>query len=79
MGEATARAVATLEDLAAEHPDQLIAAVSHCDVIRGVIAHYLGLPLDNLLRFDVDPGSVSRIAVGSWGARITSINERLYQ
>lgn len=79
MAEATARAVAALEDFAADHTDQLIAAVSHCDVIRGVLAHYLGLPLDNLLRFDVDPGSVSRIAVGTWGARIISINERLYQ
>lgn len=79
MSEATSRAVATLEGLAAEHPDQLIAAVSHCDVIRGLLAHHLGLPLDNLLRFDIDPGSVSRIALGNWGARVISINERLYQ
>lgn len=79
MAEAVSRAVAGLEELASEHRDQSIAAVSHCDIIRGVIAHYLGLPLDNLLRFDVDPASVSRIAVGNWGARIMTINERLYQ
>ncbi|HEV2080244.1 MAG TPA: histidine phosphatase family protein [Allosphingosinicella sp.] len=79
MAEAVSRAVAAVEGLASGHPDQMIAAVSHCDIIRGVIAHYLGLPLDNLLRFDVDPASVSRIAVGNWGALIMTINERLYQ
>lgn len=79
MAEAVGRAVAGLEALASEHRDEMIAAVSHCDIIRGVIAHYVGLPLDNLLRFDVDPASVSRIAVGDWGARIMTINERLYQ
>ena len=49
--------------------------VSHCDVIRGVIAHSLGLPLDRLLSFDVDPASVSRLLVESWGCRILSVNE----
>jgi probable phosphoglycerate mutase len=79
MAEAVTRAIAAIEELSSTHPDQVIAGVSHCDIIRGVIAHYLGLPLDNLLRFDVDPASVSRIAVGNWGARIMTINERLYQ
>jgi probable phosphoglycerate mutase len=79
MGEASARAMETLRAIAAEHPDQLIAAVSHCDIIRGVLAACMGLHLDHLLRFDVDPASVSRIAIGDWGARVISINERLYQ
>jgi ribonuclease H / adenosylcobalamin/alpha-ribazole phosphatase len=74
-----ARAVAGLESVAADHGDRAIAVVSHCDIIRGAIAHYLGLPLDNLLRFDIDPASVSRLVVGSWGARVMSVNERLYQ
>ena len=79
MTEAVARAVAALATIAAEFPDGAVAAVTHCDIIRGVIAHHLGLPLDNLLRFDIDPASVSRLAVGSWGARVMSVNERLYQ
>ena len=79
MSEAVARAVDGLEGIAADHADRMIAAVSHCDIIRGVIAHYLGLPLDNMLRFDIDPTSVSRLVVGSWGARVMSVNERLYQ
>lgn len=79
MGEAVRRAVAGVEEMARLHPDQAVAAVSHCDIIRGIIAHYLGLPLDNMLRFDVEPASVSRLMVGTWGARVQSVNERLYQ
>jgi len=79
MAEAVARAVEGVQEIARLHADQTVAAVSHCDIIRGVIAHYLGLSLDNLLRFDVDPASVSRVAVGAWGARVMTVNERLYQ
>lgn len=79
MGEAVARAVSAVERIAAEQDENRVAAVTHCDIIRGIIAHYLGLPLDNILRFDVDPASVSRIEIGRWGARVQSINERLYQ
>ena len=79
MGEAVARAMAALQAIAAEHDEETIAAVTHCDIIRGVIAHILGLSLDNILRFDVDPASVSRLHLGRWGARVGSVNERLYQ
>jgi ribonuclease H / adenosylcobalamin/alpha-ribazole phosphatase len=79
MAEAVARARAAIDEIAAEHDGGTVAAVSHCDVIRGLIADCLGLPLDNLLRFDVDPASVSRVQVGPWGARVISVNERLYQ
>ncbi|HEX9964760.1 MAG TPA: histidine phosphatase family protein [Allosphingosinicella sp.] len=79
MAAAVTRASSALEAIAADHPGASIACVSHCDIIRGVIAHYLGLPLDHLLRFDVDPASVSRLALGGWGARIMTVNERLYQ
>jgi ribonuclease H / adenosylcobalamin/alpha-ribazole phosphatase len=79
MAEAVARAAGAVEAMAQEHDGATVAAVSHCDIIRALIAHYLGLPLDNLLRFDVDPASVSRLQVGSWGGRVASVNERLYQ
>lgn len=79
MAEAVARASSALEAIARRHPEERVALVSHCDIIRGIIAHYLGLSLDNLLRFDIDPASVSRVVVGDWGARVISVNERLYQ
>jgi broad specificity phosphatase PhoE len=79
MVEAVDRAVAALAEIAAENRGRTIACVSHCDIIRGIIAHHLGLSLDHMLRFDIDPASVSRIALGAWGARIMTVNERLYQ
>jgi probable phosphoglycerate mutase len=79
MNEAVERARAELENLSLEHDGETVVAVTHCDIIRGILAHYLGMPLDNLLRFDVDPASISTLEVGRWGTRVRSINERLYQ
>jgi broad specificity phosphatase PhoE len=77
MAEVQARAVSHVERVAAAHPGSGVVLVSHCDTIRAVIAHYLGLSLDNLLRFDIDPASTSSLLVGPWGARILSLNEKV--
>jgi len=79
MAEATERAFGFLAEAASEHDGATMIAITHCDIIRGIIARCLGLSLDNLLRFDVDPASVSRISIGNWGSRVMSVNERLYQ
>lgn len=79
MTEAVERARGGVEAIASAHDGETVTAVTHCDIIRGVLAHYLGLPLDNLLRFDVEPASISTLELGRWGARVKSINERLYQ
>lgn len=78
MAEAADRSLAALDRLAQDHPGATLAAVSHCDIIRGVIARCLGLSLDHILRFDVDPASVSRLAFGPGERRVMSVNERLY-
>ena len=79
MAEAVDRTEGFLREAAAEHDGATIVAVTHCDIIRGMIARCLGLSLDNILRFDVEPASVSRIAIGNWGTRVMTVNERLYQ
>jgi probable phosphoglycerate mutase len=76
MAEAQARIVALLDRVAATDDGRTVAIVSHADMIRGAVAHALGLPLDNLLRFDVGPASVTRIVWGDWGARLMSLNEQ---
>lgn len=75
MAEAQARIVRHLRQIAAEQDGRTVALVSHSDMIRAAIAWALGLSLDNLLRFDIGPASVSRIVVGEWGARVLSVNE----
>jgi broad specificity phosphatase PhoE len=49
--------------------------VTHCDLIRALVATVLGLPLDNLLRFEVDPASVTRIEAAPGWARLLTLNE----
>ncbi|MDB5688337.1 MAG: histidine phosphatase family protein [Sphingomonas bacterium] len=53
-----------------------VVCVSHCDIIRGLVADALGLDFDKLLRFDVDTASLSTLLVGSWGSRVLGLNER---
>jgi broad specificity phosphatase PhoE len=76
MAEAQARIVALLDRVATTDDGRTVAIVSHADMIRGAVAHAIGLPLDNLLRFDVGPASVTRIVWGDWGARLMSLNEQ---
>lgn len=74
MAAGVARAFAHVEAVAAAHPGRAVLCVSHADVIRGVVARVLGLGLDDLLRFDIDPGSVSTLVVGGWGGRVAGLN-----
>ena len=75
MIEAQARAVAAVTDLAERHRSQTIAAVSHGDVIRGILLHYLGMPLDFVHRLVVEPASVNVLDVSGDGARVSSLSQ----
>lgn len=74
MGEAQARAVACVGALAAANPGRTLLLVSHADIIRAVVAHVIGLPLDRLLALDIDPASVTTLHVGDWGGRLAGLN-----
>jgi broad specificity phosphatase PhoE len=74
MIETQVRVVRTLIRLAARHPDQLIAIVSHGDPLRCILAHFLGIPLDLLARFEVSPASVSVLEFGPWSSRVLCLN-----
>ena len=56
---AQARAVAACEELATKHSKDTIAVVSHSDIIKSIVAHYLGSPLDQFQRIGTNPGSVT--------------------
>jgi broad specificity phosphatase PhoE len=76
MAEAQARIAAHLDTIARERDGETIALVTHADMIKAAVAHVLGLPLDNLLRFEIAPASVTRVVVGEWGAKLLSLNEK---
>jgi probable phosphoglycerate mutase len=59
MGEVVARARVEVERLRRAHPDGMVAAVSHGDVIRGLVLDALGVSLDHIHRLEVAPASVT--------------------
>lgn len=60
---AQARSVDALEALAAEHGDDAIVVVSHADIIKAALAHYLGMPLDAFQRIVISPASISGLVL----------------
>lgn len=74
MAQAQARAIAALVRLAARYPGREVAAVSHGDVVKAVIAHALGAPLDLFHRIEIDPASRSVVALEAGGVRVLGIN-----
>jgi ribonuclease H / adenosylcobalamin/alpha-ribazole phosphatase len=71
---AQARAVAALAREAAR--GGTVAAVTHCDIVRSVVCAVLGLSLDRLLRFEVDPASLTVIEMNGQGeGQLLRLNE----
>jgi probable phosphomutase (TIGR03848 family) len=74
LREVQARAIAAMEAICAEHSKHSVCAVSHADVIRLVVAHYLGLHIDLFQRIIVGPGSITVLAVGEDGPKVVAVN-----
>jgi probable phosphoglycerate mutase len=75
--EAQARIVAEIDSLREDHPSPRasFACITHADVVKLAIAHYLGLPLDLFQRLAVDPASVSVLWIGDSVARLVRLND----
>lgn len=72
MREATDRAVAFVAAI----PVAAALCVTHCDIIRGMVAHCLGLPLDRIFALGCDPGSLTTLVFDDDGIRLEALNER---
>jgi probable phosphoglycerate mutase len=68
------RAVEEVERLREAHPKGRVCCVSHGDVIKLVLAHYLGLHIDLYQRIVIAPASISTISLGGGDPRIWSLN-----
>ena len=75
-GETMKEAVARAVGFVAGCGEGVTLCVSHCDVIRGVVAHYLGLPMERIFSLGCDPGSVTTLALEGEGAMVVALNER---
>jgi probable phosphoglycerate mutase len=75
LREVQERAVAALHEVAARHPRGTVAAVTHADVIRLVLAHFAGVHLDLFQRLIVSPASVSVVGLGDRIPRLLRMND----
>ncbi|MFQ5407028.1 MAG: MSMEG_4193 family putative phosphomutase [Anaerolineales bacterium] len=75
MRAVQARAVEAVEEIAAGHRKQLVAVFSHGDVIRMILAHYLGMPLDLFQRIYIGTASISAVHVSAGTPMVTRINQ----
>ncbi len=75
MRGAQARAVDTIERLRLEHPKDIVAIVSHSDVIKMIVAHYLGVHLDLFQRIAISPASLTAIALEDGRPMVQVMND----
>jgi probable phosphomutase (TIGR03848 family) len=61
------RAVNALEEVAQRHPKEMIVVVSHADVIKLALAHYLGVHVDLFQRVAISPASVTSLGLSGEG------------
>lgn len=74
MLEAQARAVSEIDRLRLRHAGGTVVVVSHGDILRAIVAWYIGLPLDLFHRLEIAPASVSTLEVTDDGARLLLLN-----
>ena len=69
------RAVAVVEKIRKKHEGHKVLVVSHADVCKAMLIHYLGIELDLLQKVGCDNGSLSIYRFGTpWGDRLVALN-----
>jgi probable phosphoglycerate mutase len=76
LREVQFRAVQAVERASTQHVGKTVVIVSHADVIKLVLAHYLGVHIDLFQRIAVAPASVSVLSLAENGmVRILRLND----
>jgi broad specificity phosphatase PhoE len=74
MSAVQARALRCVLRLRDQFPAGEIAIFSHGDVIRSVLMHFLGMPLDFFHRIEISPGSRSVLVFDGEGVQVSALN-----
>lgn len=72
---AQSRAVGAVETIVIRHPKSCVALVSHSDVIKMILAHYLGLALDLYQRIVIDTASISELYIARDVVKVIRMNQ----
>lgn len=68
------RAVSLVEKIRKAHVKGRVVLVSHADVIKAILIHYLGMDLNQLLTFRIDNSSLSLLWFNEKRARVMAVN-----
>ena len=66
MNDFEARVLSAWQEMLERHRGKHILLVGHGGMMRVIMAHALGMPLDNLFRLNVGYASISRIQIDSY-------------
>jgi probable phosphomutase (TIGR03848 family) len=77
--EAQGRAVRAIEALTEKYRGRrsAIACFTHSDIIKLIVCHYIGMPIDCFQRLAVDPASISVLQLHPAGVRLLALNDRM--
>jgi probable phosphoglycerate mutase len=75
LTEVQARGVGAVHEVRIAHPGQVVAVVSHADVIKAIVAHFVGAHLDMFQRLVVSPASVTILHFGQHAPRLLLFND----
>lgn len=73
-----ARAVEFMRHVSHPSADARVALVSHAEIIRSMVGHVLGLPIDAWQRLEISPASITIVAVGDWGGKLLTLNQTVF-
>ncbi len=75
MAQVQERIVSFATRIADAGAGRAVVLVSHADVIKAAVCHFLGMPLSSIDRFEISPASVTTLVLGEWGSRLLALNE----
>ena len=74
ISDVLSRVLDLVHRLCSNHGEQMVALVSHGDVIKVAVAHYLGVHPDLFRRIEISPASFSIVEIRPYGPEVLLVN-----
>jgi probable phosphoglycerate mutase len=74
MTEVQSRMVKEIERIRNTNQDKNIIIVSHGDPIRLTVSHYMGIPIDFILRLKINTASITILRINNYGPELICYN-----